>query len=103
MCLSVPFTVPLGDIEFRFVIFYNSFQQYGFFQNVELTLTFAARKLVFQIWQAKIDRKTRSFKDKLKLIEDNNNKQTTQRKLAAKYGVSKSQVQRVLTNKENIL
>lgn len=43
-----------------------------------------------------------NFKDKLKLIEDNNNKQTTQRKLAAKYGVSKSQVQRVLTNKENI-
>lgn len=44
-----------------------------------------------------------NFKEKLKLLEDNNKNQTTQRKLAAKYGVSKSQVQRVLTNKENIL
>lgn len=43
-----------------------------------------------------------TFEYKLSLIKDSEEKLLSQRQLASKYDVSKSQVQRILANKENI-
>lgn len=43
-----------------------------------------------------------NFEQKLCLINDSEKKLMTQRQLASKYEISKSQVQRILSNKENI-
>lgn len=51
----------------------------------------------------RIKYKELSIGDKIKLIQENERQPTSQRKLATKFEISKSQVQRIIANKENIL
>lgn len=44
-----------------------------------------------------------TFKEKIKLIEDQREQPTSMRKLAHKYEISKSQVQRILKNEDDII
>lgn len=46
-------------------------------------------------------RKDLLIKDRIKLIDEHDRKYTSERQLASKYGISKSQVHRILANKEN--
>lgn len=47
-------------------------------------------------------RKELTVKEKLKIIDEREYLNITERNLAAKHGVSKSQIHRILENKENI-